>query len=59
MAMQYAREQGLVYHHYPFVKANGVVLGKLRDVAGQARYYLKVAAGLPGMEVHGNGVKID
>lgn len=48
MAMEYAKECGLVYHHYSFVEANGVVLGKLKDVAGQFRHYMRVAASLPG-----------
>jgi delta8-fatty-acid desaturase len=59
LAMAYAEGQGLTYKHYPFVEANGVVLGKLKDVAGQVEYYMKVAAGLPGMaEDHGD-VKIE
>jgi len=53
-AMEYAREIGVEYHHYPFVEANGVVLGKLKDVGGQVEYYMKVARGLPGMKLHGH-----
>jgi delta8-fatty-acid desaturase len=59
MAMEYAKEQGIKYNHFPFVEANGVVLGKLRDVAGQARIYFEVAKGLEGMEHAHGDVKIE
>ncbi|KAJ3203917.1 hypothetical protein HK099_001329, partial [Clydaea vesicula] len=46
LAMKFAKENDLTYHHYQFIKANGVVLGKLQEVAQQVKYYTHVAANL-------------
>ena len=37
MVKQFAREQGLVYAEFGFIKGNGDVLGVLKAVADQAR----------------------
>lgn len=50
--MQFAKDNGLDYLHYGFIRANGLVLGSMAEVASQVKIYSEVASHLLRNPVH-------